>query len=64
MIKIRFLLLIFFIFFSISCSNEVKKSIIIEKNIEDQILQSYNEGLKELEAGDALFAAKNLMKLK
>lgn len=59
MIKIRFLLLIFFIFFPISCSNEVKKkSIIIEKNIEDQILQSYNEGLKELEAGDALFAAK------
>ncbi len=57
--KLSFFLLIFFIFFSISCSKDVKKkSVIIEKSIEAQILQSYNEGLKELEAGDALFAAK------
>ena len=57
--KIKFLLSIFFIFFSISCSKETnKKTIIIEKNIEAQILKSYNEGLEELESGDALFAAK------
>ena len=32
--------------------------VIIEKSIEDQMIEAYEEGLKELERGDALFAAK------
>mgnify|MGYP001358543117 CR=1 FL=1 len=52
-------LVIIIIFFTFSCSKEEKKiSTINEKNIELQIFESYREGLKELEGGDALFAAK------
>ena len=59
MIKINFLLLILLIFFNLSCSKKVKKeSLIKEKNIELQVLEAYSEGLKELEAGDVLYAAK------
>ena len=58
MIKINFLLLIL-LFFNLSCSKEVKKeSLIKEKNIELQVLEAYSEGMKELEAGDVLYAAK------
>ena len=59
--KIKNVLLVFIlIFFAFSCTKEkVKKvSSIKEKNIEFQILETYKEGLKELEAGDALYAAK------
>ena len=43
-----------------SCSKKeiVKDTTISGKNIELQILESYREGLKELEAGDVLYAAK------
>ena len=59
MIKINFLLLIFLVFLSLSCSKEVKKeSLIEEKNIELQVLEAYSEGMRELEAGDVLYAAK------
>ncbi len=57
--KINFLLFVLIIFINFSCSKEVKKeSLIKEKNIEQQVLESYKEGLKELEAGDVLYAAK------
>ena len=54
----------FFYFFLItllcfSCSKkEIEKSTINEVNLESQMIEAYKEGLKELEAGDALFAAK------
>jgi outer membrane protein assembly factor BamD len=55
----KFLLIIIFFIISLSCSKEEKKiSTINEKNIELQILESYREGLKELDGGDALYAAK------
>jgi outer membrane protein assembly factor BamD len=58
MIK-NFVLFIILIFFSFACSKEVSKDIEIkEKNIELQVMEAYNEGLKELEAGDVLYAAK------
>ena len=42
-----------------SCSKkEIEKSIIKEKNLESQMIEAYEKGLKELEAGDVLFAAK------
>jgi len=57
--KIRFLIFVCIIFLTASCSKEIKKkSIIQEKSIELQVLESYREGLKELETGDALYAAK------
>ena len=57
--KFNIILLIFLILFNLSCSKKIeKKSLIVEKNMDMQILEAWNEGLKELEAGDALFAAK------
>ncbi len=45
--------------FFVSCSKDVvKKSTIKETNLESQMIEAYQEGLKELERGDALFAAK------
>ena len=55
--KLIFIFLLFLFF--ISCSKEVvKKPIVKEKNIELQMIETFKEGLKELERGDALFAAK------
>ncbi len=42
----------------ISCSNDKKVSIVKEKNIETQMIEAFEEGYKELENGDVLFAAK------
>ena len=52
---------IFFIiiFFLTSCAKDNQKnSIINEKSLDLQVLEAYEEGKKQLEAGDALFAAK------
>ena len=44
---------------NISCSKDIKReSIIIEKNLDTQVLEAYKEGMKSLEEGDVLFAAK------
>ena len=51
---------LFFVYLAItSCSKETsKKSIINEKSLELQVREAYQEGKKELETGDVLFAAK------
>ena len=42
-----------------SCSNQViKKSEINENNLDMQVIEAYTEGVKSLEGGDVLFAAK------
>jgi len=47
------------ILFCFSCSKkEIEKSTINEVNLESQMIEAYREGLKELKAGDVLFAAK------
>ncbi len=46
------------ILLSVSCSNNEKVSIVTEKNIETQMIEAFEEGYKELENGDVLFAAK------
>ena len=59
--KIKKLLLLVLIFIcSFSCSKkEVSKvSVMKENSIELQILEAYKQGIKELEGGDALYAAK------
>ena len=56
---IRFISLIVMIFFFASCSKEEKKEIVIkEKSLDLQVIEAYNEGMKALEQGDVLFAAK------
>ena len=49
----------FFLFILVSCSQkEEKVSLVKEKNLEMQMIEAYNEGLKELNRGDIFFAAK------
>tara|TARA_Y100000741_G_scaffold293818_1_gene234162 strand:- start:241 stop:1080 length:840 start_codon:yes stop_codon:yes gene_type:complete len=46
-------------FLTISCSNEKEKiSIIEEESLEMQMIKAYKDGLKELDKGDAIYAAK------
>ena len=53
-----FILLIILLGFT-SCSNkEEKVSVIKEDNFEMQMIEAYNEGVKELSKGDIFFAAK------
>jgi outer membrane protein assembly factor BamD len=53
-------ILILSIFFLISCSQESKQIVteIEGDNIEQQMILAYNEGVKSLEIGDVLYAAK------
>ena len=47
------------IFFLISCAKEeIKDSIIKEKNLDLQVFEAYSEGQQALKGGDVLFAAK------
>ena len=57
---LRCIIYIFFIYISlVSCSKDiVKKSTIKETNLESQMIEAYQEGLKELKRGDVIFAAK------
>ena len=50
------LILTILILLSVSCSNNEKVSIVTEKNIETQMIEAFEEGYKELENGDVLFA--------
>tara|TARA_B100000579_G_C22794604_1_gene836402 strand:+ start:93 stop:935 length:843 start_codon:yes stop_codon:yes gene_type:complete len=57
MIKFFFIFLI--LSFNLSCTKDVaKKSVINEKSLDLQVLEAYEEGIKSLESGDVLFAAK------
>ena len=52
-------LIIALIFLNVSCSKEKEKiSIIEEESLEMQMIKAYNDGLKELERGDAIYAAR------
>ena len=54
----KFLLPFFFILILVSCSKEeARKSVIKEKSLDLQVLETYEEGMNNLEAGDALYAA-------
>jgi len=56
--KYNLVIIIFLIFFS-SCGKQmIKKSVVNEKSLNSQVLEAYKEGLKSLEEGDVLFAAK------
>ena len=55
----KFFLFIALFVILISCSKEeIKESIIKEKSLDLQVLEAYQEGVKNLETGDVLYAAK------
>ena len=55
----KFFLFIALFAILISCSKEeIKESIIKEKSLDLQVLEAYREGVKNLETGDVLYAAK------
>ena len=55
----KFFLFIAFFAILISCSKEeIKESIIKEKSLDLHVLEAYQEGVKSLETGDVLYAAK------
>ena len=55
----KFFLFIAFFAILISCSKEeIKESIIKEKSLDLQVLEAYQEGVKNLETGDVLYATK------
>ena len=55
----KFFLFIALFAILISCSKEeIKESIITEKSLDLQVLEAYQEGVKNLETGDVLYAAK------
>ena len=55
--RVALILLLFIL--SISCSKEDKKiSVVTEKSLDLQVREAYSEGLKALDQGDVLFAAR------
>jgi outer membrane protein assembly factor BamD len=57
--KIYYIIFLLIFCLNFSCSKDIKnKSIINEKNLDLQVLEAYEEGMKSLDAGDVLFAAK------
>ena len=54
----NFLFLFLIIILSSCAKDTIKKSVINEKNLNTQVLEAYKEGMKSLEQGDVLFAAK------
>jgi len=59
MYNLKFLFSILLVLFLFSCSKEnIKQSVIIEKDLDLQVLEAYKEGMDSLDAGDVLFAAK------
>ncbi len=59
MLKLKIILILFYLLLFVSCSKEIKKvSVIKEKSLELQVLEAYEEGMKSLEVRDVLYAAK------
>ena len=55
----KFFLILTTLFLLISCSKkEIKENVILEKSLEMQVLEAYEEGMKALNSNDVLFAAK------
>ena len=52
------ILIIVSIVFLISCQKKEKVTIIVEEDIELQMIEAYKEGLKSLNEGEVLYAAK------
>ena len=56
---ISFLYILLALLFLTSCSKEnIKKSVIQEKNLESQVLEAYKKGFEALEIGDVIYDLK------
>ena len=54
------LLIIINLLFLSGCNSQKEEKIILDsKDLESQMMEAYNNGLKALDEGDVLFAAKN-----
>ena len=54
------ILLFFLLVFLIGCSGKKEKEVVVDSiDLESQMIEAYNAGVKALEEGDVLFAAKN-----
>ena len=53
-----FIFFIFILFFTSCSKDQIKKSVIKEKNLDLQVLEAYKEGKSFLDNGDVLYAAK------
>ncbi len=58
--KIIFTIIVFLVFFLSGCKNKKEEPIVLKSDdLESQMIEAYNEGIKAFEEGDMLFAAKN-----
>ena len=56
------LFILFMLFFTSNCGSKKEEKIILDsKDLESQMTEAYNKGLKALEEGDVLYAAKNAL---
>ena len=53
-----FLILTISILLTACSKKEIKENVILEKSLEMQVLEAYEEGMKALNSNDVLFAAK------
>ena len=59
MLRFHFkLILILFLLYSCSKKDENKETILKEKNLETQMIEVYNQAMKEFESGDVIYAGK------
>ena len=56
--KIFLFILLFTLLVSCSKKDEFKESVIKEKSLDLQVLEAYQQGMKNLESGDVIYAAK------
>ena len=56
--KFFLLIILFVILVSCAKNEEFKETVIKEKSLDLQVLEAYQEGMKNLESGDVLYAAK------
>ena len=57
-LRINFICLVVFLLI-ISCSKkEAKVTILKEKNLENQMIEVYKQGMEEFEKGDVIYAGK------
>ncbi len=58
--KIIFTIIVFLVFFLSGCKNKKEEPIVLKSDdLEEQMIEAYNEGIKAFKEGDMLFAAKN-----
>ena len=58
--KIIFTIIVILLFFLPGCKNKKEETIVLKsEDLETQMIEAYNEGIKAFEEGDMLFAARN-----